>query len=157
MMFDWAYRRRLPEECETVILDKPALQIHGTNDWLLPIQLTNPDIRIEGGGHLIGLTHSEKVNEMIAHFVEELSTGLMEHQGVLKVFSAKPLKDSVDFAVSVDDSNSFDPADAELLNLYPMPTAIAEGLDGLPNFLSKIVNAIVVNFHSKFLSGLCAK
>jgi pimeloyl-ACP methyl ester carboxylesterase len=73
MMFDWAYRRRLPEENESTIFDKPMLHIHGTNDWLLPIRLTNPDIRIEGGGHLLSLTHSEQINGMIARFVEELN------------------------------------------------------------------------------------
>jgi len=72
MMFDWAYRRRLPKEREAVIFDKPTLHIHGTNDWLLPIRRTNPDIRIEGAGHLPVLTHPERVNEMIAHFVEHL-------------------------------------------------------------------------------------
>ena len=72
MMFDWAYRRRLPEENETVIFDKPILHIHGTNDWLLPIRLTNPDIRIAGAGHLPVLTHPEEINEMIVRFVKEL-------------------------------------------------------------------------------------
>jgi len=72
MMFDWAYRRRLPEENDMEIFDKPVLHIHGTNDWLLPIYLTNPDIRIEGGGHLLSLTHHEKINEMIEQFIIQL-------------------------------------------------------------------------------------
>ena len=72
MMFDWAYRRRLPEDNEAVIFDKPTLHIHGTNDWLLPIRLTNPDIRIKGAGHLPVLTHPEEINEMITRFVEGL-------------------------------------------------------------------------------------
>ena len=48
MMLHWAYRRRLPEE-NVPVFDKPILQAHGTNDWLLPIRRTNPDIRIKGG------------------------------------------------------------------------------------------------------------
>ena len=74
MMFDWVYCRQSPEEGEAVIFDKPTLHIHGTNDWLLPIRRTNPDIRIEGGGHLLALTHPETINEIIVRFIEELST-----------------------------------------------------------------------------------
>jgi pimeloyl-ACP methyl ester carboxylesterase len=69
MMFDWAYRRRSPEGSGTKIFDKPMLHVHGTNDWLLPIRRTNPDIRIEGGGHLLVLTHPEEINEIIEYFV----------------------------------------------------------------------------------------
>ena len=72
MMFDWAYRRRLPEENELPIFDKPIRHIHGTNDRLLPIHLTNPDIRIEGGGHLLTLTHPEEINTMIEQFIAGL-------------------------------------------------------------------------------------
>ena len=72
MMFDWAYRWRLPEENEAVIFDKPILHIHGTNDWLLPIRLTNPDIRIKGAGHAPVLSHPEEINEMIVRFVDGL-------------------------------------------------------------------------------------
>ena len=70
MMFNWAYRHR-PKEGGMNIFDKPTLHIHGTNDWLLPIRLTNPDVCVEGGGHLLVLTHSEKVNEIIQRFVAE--------------------------------------------------------------------------------------
>ena len=73
MMFDWAYRRRLPEEKEAIIFDKPTLHIHGTDDWLLPIRRTNPDIYIKGGGHLLAITHSEEINEMITRFVDTVS------------------------------------------------------------------------------------
>ena len=73
MMFDWAYRSRQQEETGTNIFDKPILHIHGTNDWLLPIRLTNPDVRIEGGGHLLALTHAEQVNDMIEQVVNRLT------------------------------------------------------------------------------------
>ena len=72
MMFDWAYRRRPPDENGTKIFDGPTLHIHGTKDRLLPIRRTNPDVRIEGGGHLLVLTHPEKINELIESFVAEL-------------------------------------------------------------------------------------
>jgi pimeloyl-ACP methyl ester carboxylesterase len=71
IMLEWAYRRRSPEKTE---FDKPALQIHATNDWLLPIRSTNPDIRIGSGGHLIPFTHSEKINAIIEGFVAGLGT-----------------------------------------------------------------------------------
>jgi pimeloyl-ACP methyl ester carboxylesterase len=72
MMFDWAFRRRLPEESDAVIFGKPTLHIHGTNDWLLPIRLTTPDIRIQGAGHTPVLSHPVEVNEMIERFCEEI-------------------------------------------------------------------------------------
>lgn len=68
MMFDWAFRRRLPEE--TTVFDKPTLHVHGTNDWLLPIRRTTPDIRIDGGGHLLPLTHPEQINAILERFLE---------------------------------------------------------------------------------------
>ena len=73
MMLHWAYRRRLQEE-NTRVFDKPVLQVHGTNDWLLPIHLTNPDICIEGAGHIhvLALTHPEQINEILARFADEL-------------------------------------------------------------------------------------
>ena len=72
MMFDWAFRRRLPEENAEKTFDKLILHIHGTNDWLLPIRRTCPDIRIEGGGHLLALTHPNEINAIIEHFVTEI-------------------------------------------------------------------------------------
>jgi len=70
MMFDWAYRCR--EEDELPIFSGPTLQIHGTHDPLLPIRLTNPDIRISDGGHELPLSHPKEVNEMIERFVAGL-------------------------------------------------------------------------------------
>ena len=72
MMFDWAFRHRLPEENDEKIFDKPILHVHGTNDWLLPIRRTHPDIRIEGGGHLLVLTHPNEINVIIERFVSEI-------------------------------------------------------------------------------------
>jgi pimeloyl-ACP methyl ester carboxylesterase len=62
MMLSWAY--------ETGdMLDKKwslrILHIHGTNDWLLPINLVKPDFRIEGAGHCITLSHPETIIEII--------------------------------------------------------------------------------------------
>lgn len=77
MMFDWAYcnrayRSRQHEKNLPCATGKPTLHIHGTNDWLLPIRLTHPDIRLEGAGHLPVLTHPDPVNENIAAFCEKV-------------------------------------------------------------------------------------
>jgi pimeloyl-ACP methyl ester carboxylesterase len=70
MMFDWAYRRR--ESTESPCFSGPTLQIHGTRDLLLPIRLTNPDVRIQGGGHTLVRTHPEEINAGIERFVAEI-------------------------------------------------------------------------------------
>jgi len=70
MMFDWTYRRR--EETEAPIFEGPTLHVHGTCDPLLPIRLTNPDIRIPGGGHVLPLSHPEEINEIIERFVRRI-------------------------------------------------------------------------------------
>jgi pimeloyl-ACP methyl ester carboxylesterase len=49
----------------------PSIQIHGNRDMLLPIKLTKPDVIVEGGGHLLSLTHPNQVNEIIKNFVEQ--------------------------------------------------------------------------------------
>ena len=72
MMFDWAFRYRLPENNDEKIFDKPMLHVHGTNDWLLPIRRTHPDIRVKGGGHLLVLTHPNEINAIIERFVAEI-------------------------------------------------------------------------------------
>lgn len=44
----------------------PVFQIHGTGDRILPIRLTQPDQRVEGGGHIdLSLSHADKVNEFL--------------------------------------------------------------------------------------------
>jgi pimeloyl-ACP methyl ester carboxylesterase len=69
MMFDWAYRRR--DETDESPFSGPTLHIHGTRDPLLPIRLTNPDIRIEGGGHTLAITHAEQINGMLEQFIAQ--------------------------------------------------------------------------------------
>ncbi|MDR2642184.1 MAG: alpha/beta hydrolase [Planctomycetaceae bacterium] len=71
MMFDWAYRQREQDELCNDNLNMPSIQIHGNRDMLLPIKLTNPDVIIEGGGHLLALTHPNQVNEIIQNFISK--------------------------------------------------------------------------------------
>ena len=74
MMFDWAFRRRPLNDGETPLFSQPILQVHGTRDPLLPIRVTTPDIRIEGGGHLLPLTHPEEMNAILRDFVNSFSS-----------------------------------------------------------------------------------
>jgi pimeloyl-ACP methyl ester carboxylesterase len=71
MMFDWAYRKRNQNDLNNNNTNMQLIQIHGNRDPLLPIKLTNPDIIIEGGGHLLALTHPKQVNEIIKNFIEQ--------------------------------------------------------------------------------------
>lgn len=43
----------------------PIRQIHGKNDFVFPISRLEPDATVEGGGHVISLTHPRKVNAFI--------------------------------------------------------------------------------------------
>jgi len=70
MMFDWAYCCR--DETEPPVFSGPTLQVHGTSDLLLPIRLTNPDIRISGGRHTLTLTHPKEINEILKRFVQRV-------------------------------------------------------------------------------------
>ncbi|MDR2344835.1 MAG: alpha/beta hydrolase [Planctomycetaceae bacterium] len=69
MMFDWAYKKRDTNESHKNCSDIPSIHIHGNRDMLLPIKLTNPDIIIEGGGHILALTHPNQINEHIQKFI----------------------------------------------------------------------------------------
>jgi pimeloyl-ACP methyl ester carboxylesterase len=43
----------------------PVHQIHGSDDRLIPLRLVHPDQTVEGGGHLLTLTHPQEVNAFI--------------------------------------------------------------------------------------------
>ncbi|MDR2168888.1 MAG: alpha/beta hydrolase [Planctomycetaceae bacterium] len=72
MMFDWAYRKREQDNLCNDNLNMPSIHIHGKRDILLPIKLTNPDVIIKDGGHLLALTHPKQVNESIKNFIANL-------------------------------------------------------------------------------------
>jgi pimeloyl-ACP methyl ester carboxylesterase len=42
-----------------------VLQIHGDKDITFPIRYVDPDVVIEGGGHLIALTHAEEIASIV--------------------------------------------------------------------------------------------
>ena len=47
------------------------MHIHGSKDRILPVRFVQCDIAIEGGGHLMVLTHSATLNEIIQHLLEQ--------------------------------------------------------------------------------------
>ena len=49
--------------------DLPIHRIHGDRDHVLPLRGFEPDEIIQGGGHLLPLTHAEQVNAFIKRFV----------------------------------------------------------------------------------------
>ena len=51
-------------------LDCPVYHIHGDADRLIPSANVKPDRLIEGGGHLISITHPEQVNAFIAEYMK---------------------------------------------------------------------------------------
>jgi pimeloyl-ACP methyl ester carboxylesterase len=69
MMLDWAYRRREPEEDFSWKEHLTMVQVHGCQDFLLPIAGTNPDVRIEHAGHILTLTHPKEVNAILTQII----------------------------------------------------------------------------------------
>ena len=39
--------------------------IHGTNDHILPIKYAHPDVAIEGGGHMMIVSHAEEISQIL--------------------------------------------------------------------------------------------
>jgi pimeloyl-ACP methyl ester carboxylesterase len=53
----------------------PAWHIHGARDVIIPLRRVRPDVVIEDGGHLINMTHAERVNAFIAECIERVGVG----------------------------------------------------------------------------------
>jgi pimeloyl-ACP methyl ester carboxylesterase len=48
----------------------PVQSIHGTRDHMILARAEPRDVLIEGGGHLISITHADQVNQAILAFIE---------------------------------------------------------------------------------------
>jgi len=68
----WAMRAVL--KWENKELPQPLWHIHGSRDMVFPIGLTRPSHKIRRAGHLLVMTHAEKVNAILQ---EALSTRAM--------------------------------------------------------------------------------
>lgn len=45
----------------------PTIQIHGDRDTTFPLRCTHPDLIIQGGGHLLTLTHATQIAEILTN------------------------------------------------------------------------------------------
>jgi pimeloyl-ACP methyl ester carboxylesterase len=63
-VFRWSLAQLLAWNASPTV-DCPIYQIHGDCDRVLPISRTRPDRIIQGGGHVISLTHAREVNAFI--------------------------------------------------------------------------------------------
>lgn len=63
-VFKWSLSRILDWK-STPIVPCPVYHLHGDRDWTLPLQSTDPDMVVEGGGHVLSLTHPSDVNAFI--------------------------------------------------------------------------------------------
>lgn len=70
-VFRWSLRQILKWSVEPEV-DCPVFQIHGNRDFVLPPGERKPDRMIEGGGHVISLTHAAIVNSFIESCLMDL-------------------------------------------------------------------------------------
>jgi pimeloyl-ACP methyl ester carboxylesterase len=68
-VFRWSVERILDWQREPRV-SCPIFHIHGRNDRVLPLRYTTADRIVEGGGHLISLTHPDEINEFIRQSVK---------------------------------------------------------------------------------------
>ncbi len=53
----------------------PVRHVHGAKDRLIPPRRMSPDRLIEGGGHLINMTHAAEVNRFMCEAIRSLDAG----------------------------------------------------------------------------------
>ncbi len=68
----WALASMLRWQASSKLDQTPLFQIHGDCDSTFSIANVSPDFMIEGGGHLIALTHAEEIAREIKRFAESL-------------------------------------------------------------------------------------
>jgi pimeloyl-ACP methyl ester carboxylesterase len=47
------------------ISNTPIYQIHGANDFVLPVKNTTPDVIVAGAGHALSMSHPDAVTEFL--------------------------------------------------------------------------------------------
>jgi pimeloyl-ACP methyl ester carboxylesterase len=75
--FRWATEAVLTwgEEGPMPTPDAPLHQVHGSRDRVIPVGVTEPDSIIQGGGHLISLSHPQQVNAWLRSVMDQHRTG----------------------------------------------------------------------------------
>ena len=61
----WACRAVLDWRGVTSIGNTPIYQIHGANDFVLPVNNTIPDVIVAGAGHALSMSHPDAVTEFL--------------------------------------------------------------------------------------------
>ncbi len=51
----------------------PVYHIHGNRDHVLPIGRVQPTETVEGGGHLLPITHASQVNAFLEKVIAEMT------------------------------------------------------------------------------------
>lgn len=69
-VFKWSLRRILDWSISPKA-SCPIFHLHGERDWTLPLQYTDPDEIIAGGGHVLSLTHPKEVNNYLNKVLSE--------------------------------------------------------------------------------------
>ncbi|WP_372718177.1 alpha/beta fold hydrolase [Novipirellula sp.] len=77
-VFKWSLARILDWDSEP-LLECPVFQIRGDHDRVLPIGNINPTQVVEGGGHVISLTHPCQVNAFIRSVQVQISKEQRDH------------------------------------------------------------------------------
>lgn len=67
----WACRAVLTWEGTPSGADVPIYQIHGENDFVLPVANTTPDVIVPGGGHALSMSHPAEVNAFLAEKMKQ--------------------------------------------------------------------------------------
>ncbi len=69
-VFKWSLSRILDWKSAPIV-PCPIYHLHGDRDWTLPLRITDPDTIVEGGGHVLSLTHPNDVNSYIRQVLSE--------------------------------------------------------------------------------------
>ncbi|HYE61811.1 MAG TPA: alpha/beta hydrolase [Phycisphaerales bacterium] len=55
-------------------LGVPVWEVHGSRDRVIPVGRVTPDRVVEGGGHLVNVTHAAEVNAFLAEVMERAAS-----------------------------------------------------------------------------------
>lgn len=66
----WSIRQILLWQDEPVV-KYPVYHMHGSRDAILPIRKVRPDCIVSGGGHVLTLSHTQEVNQLIQQVIDE--------------------------------------------------------------------------------------
>ena len=71
----WATSAVLGWEPDSSAMETPVIQIHGDSDTTFPIRYTTPDVTVQGGGHVLPMTHSAEVADAMLRAMKNVERG----------------------------------------------------------------------------------